>query len=71
MWLQRLKQVRAWWNSILAMHKVDIERIERYGEYVCDVINSNLRACEQVIWIKKTRIIQKAKSNLDLTFEEL
>ena len=66
--MQRLKHVRAWWNSILAMHKVDIERC---GEYVCDVINSNLRACEQVIWIKKTRIIQKAKSNLDLTFEEL
>ena len=47
-------------NPILGMQK------SKQGDYVCDVINSNLRAYEHIIWIKTLKHA-RTKSNLHLT----
>ena len=43
----------AWWNPILGMHRFGIER---HGEYVYNVINPNLKACEHVIEIENSNL---------------
>ena len=48
-----MKHAKVWWNPILGMQRIDIERD---SEYVCDVINPSLTACEYVIELKNPNL---------------